>query len=549
MIKYVRSYFYYFLIFLFVILLYGKAIFFSFVSDDWFNIFDNAKVYSLSDLKEIFLSSQLNFGAAPYYRPFDTLYFLITYRIFGDNPFYHHLLSLILFVIFSWLLFLFYKKFSKDKILALFFSLLFISHPALVEVVCWISARNQIIEGIIFISMMLCLEAYRNNSSFLYISIIIILGYFAIFFHDIGLAVIPLVFLYSLFFLKGKDRYKLVFTFIIALAPAVMVRNMVVSTEFLKSPLKNHLFTFFNLFRAYLNNIFFPLKLKIHYYDLQIKSVLDRDVAFSFFIWAVFVLLALFFSRKERKILYGFLWFFITLIPASGLLNFIPKSLISDRYLFLPLIGLFLSMLLIVERIQIKKKYFYCLCLIVAAIFSLINTKLSNSWKNDLVYSLRKVKEYPDNAAERNNLAAEYIKRGELKLAETEILEAMRLSKKPVDVLYITFAYIEYLKGDATRAEGIYLEYLKHDHNNYRVLYNLGTLYLEQGRTDLAKINLEKAIKIAPSDSFDYAEISNNLAIIYLAEGDKLKARSLFEQALKIKPYEERYIKNLRATY
>lgn len=143
------------IIVIWILVLYGKSVFFSFVTDDWINIFENIKVYSLTDIKSIFLKPQVNFGGDTYYRPLDTIYFLLCYKSFGNNPFNYHLLNIFFFLIYSVLFYKFLSMFIVQKVFAVLLTILLVSHPLMVEPVAWISARNQILLGIFCYTVLL----------------------------------------------------------------------------------------------------------------------------------------------------------------------------------------------------------------------------------------------------------------------------------------------------------------------------------------------------------------------------------------------------------
>lgn len=534
---------------LFIFLIYGKSLFFSFVTDDWFNIFDNAKVFSLNRLDLIFTSPQLNFGEPVYYRPFDTLYFLITFYIFGSTPFFYHLLSLLLLAIFSFFLFSFLKKKVNDNILALFFSLIFLSHPAITEVTGWISARNQIIEGILFLLTIAFFEKAYQKDSLLWFLSSIITATGALFFHDIGVMLFPVLLAYIFLFLEVPHWNKKKVCFLVLFSALFLVffiiRSRLVPVEIFKYPLKTHLFTSFTIFSAYIKNIFFPVDLKIHYYDLNIKNHLDGEVFSSILITLSFFIVNIYCARKDKRVLFGFLFFLFTIFPASGLVKFIHKSLISDRYLFLPLIGVIISSS-ILERYLSKKRLLYGILCFIIIVFSSLSFNRLDIWRDDLANALERVREHPNNPVERSNLAAEYIKMNQLDLAEKELMVALNMSEKPIEPIYINMAILYNLLGNQKESEKFYLDYLSYDPQSYRVLYNLGTFYLSHGDIKRGKEILEKALKLAPAGSFEFADISNNLGIISLQERDKERAKQYFLQALKIKPYEEKYLKNFQ---
>ncbi|GAB4438909.1 MAG: hypothetical protein OHK0040_10400 [bacterium] len=537
---------YYLLALLFVLLLYGKTLTFSFVTDDWFNLFENAKVFNLADIKEIFTKPQINFGEAIYYRPFDTISFLALLKAFGDVTALYHLTNVLLLALFSFLFYYLLSLHFLDKRLSFFCLLIYLAHPLLVEPVAWISAKNQIVEGIMFLSALISLEKIAKEDS-KYIILLFIAAVLALLFHDTGIMLLPLMWAYVLIFHKEKVRNKrylsLLFLLTVFFTLLVFFRNSVVPFPKSPYPVKTHILTAITILAAYIKNMVFPFSLKIHYYNLTVKENFDSDLIVSSLILLITFVPLILYSKKNKIALFGSFFFLLTFFPASGLVKFIQKSLISDRYTFLPLIGVTIIVCSVLDKISKKTILYYSLCFVVL-VFSITNFIRQDVWRDDLANAIERVREYPDNAVERSNLAAEYMKLGMLDSAEKELITAFQVSKKPEEGVYNNYAMLATLRGDLKLTEEIYLEYLKHNEKSHRTLYNLGTFYLERGEKEKAKLYLEKALRYVQKDSYEYADILNNLGIIAYLSNDKPLSKRCFEEALKARPYDERYRKN-----
>lgn len=536
----------YLLALLFVLLLYGKTLTFSFVTDDWFNLFENAKVYNLTDIKEIFTKPQINFGEAIYYRPFDTISFLLSLKLFGNATALYHLTNVLLLVLFSFLFYYLLSLHFSDKKLNFFCLLIYLAHPLLVEPVAWISAKNQIVEGIMFLSALISIEKIAKGDD-KYIILLFIAVASALLFHDTGIMLLPLMWAYAIIFHKDKMCNKkylaLLFFMTVIFTLFVIFRNSVVPFPKSPYPVKNHLLTATTILSSCIKNIVFPFSLKIHYYNLTVKEKLDIDVITSSVVLLITFVPLILYTMKNKTALFGVLFFFFTFFPASGLVKFIQKSLISDRYIFLPLMGVMLIVCSALNKISKKPLLYYSLCSVIL-IFSISNFIRQDVWRDDLANAVERVREYPDNAIERSNLAAEYMKLGMLDSAEKELVTALQVSKKPEEAVYNNYAMLATLLGDLKLTEELYLEYLKNNEKSHRTLYNLGTFYLERGEKEKAKLYLEKALKYVQKDSYEYADIVNNLGIIAYLSNDKPLSKRYFKEALKVRPYDERYRKN-----
>lgn len=68
--------------------------------------------------------------------------------------------------------------------------------------------------------------------------------------------------------------------------------------------------------------------------------------------------------------------------------------------------------------------------------------------------------------------------------------------------------------------------------DNYKVISSLGWAYLENKKLELAKENLEAALRLNNKDAFSY----NNLGIVLQLQGENEKAKLSFEKAKELKP-------------
>jgi arylsulfatase A-like enzyme/Flp pilus assembly protein TadD len=107
---------------------------------------------------------------------------------------------------------------------------------------------------------------------------------------------------------------------------------------------------------------------------------------------------------------------------------------------------------------------------------------------------------------------------------------------------YLGLAYAE--KNDFEKAMSHYLKAEDADPNNPIVYYNIGNLYLKQGRDAEAADYYIKALDKDP----ELAEAYQNLGLVYRRQNQVEKSVSCFEQALKLKPDSQLTKNELQAT-
>lgn len=531
---------------LLILLVFGKSLNFSFVTDDLPNIFDTAKRYSLFDIDKIFSNPMV--VHQNYYRPLDTFYFVFTYAFFGNNHFFYHLLNLIFHITAVFMFYNFLNSMRKDDdFYNLFFAAIFAVHPVNVEPVCWISAKSQIINAILLLLLLKSVNvSLTGRKKFFSIFLLVISG---LFFHEIFIVSIFWIICYVTLLKKDVDKRSFIS---ITLATFVaFFLYLMLRFIFLKKfagdayPFVERFYTMFLIIKEYLKIMFNPFALRVHYYDLKAVSQINLSVLLAMIVVLIFIV-AIVLNRKNKIMLFGGVLFFLSLLPSSGIITFVHKSLISDRYLYIPLMAF---LIFISELIKPLYRRFKKLSLIVLSaviiFFAIFSNVRSNIWENELSNVLQRIREFPNSPIERINLACVYVLDGRIDEAEKELLLSIKLSQKPSALSYLNLSYIYRLKGDIAGAAEQLEKYLEFDDKSVPVLYSLGVIKQETGDIVGAKKLYEKAYLLSLEGSEERANILNNLGVIYLQEGDLEKARRCFEEAYEILPYQE----NIRRNY
>jgi tetratricopeptide (TPR) repeat protein len=120
------------------------------------------------------------------------------------------------------------------------------------------------------------------------------------------------------------------------------------------------------------------------------------------------------------------------------------------------------------------------------------------------------------------------------------------LKNNPEDIYALNqlgIIYGEYGKYDLALQK--FSEILKIDINNSSAYNNMGNIYLLQGELDKAQTSYEAAKELDPED----AGILVNLAWIYYKKGEKEKAKNTFLQAIEISPSIEEEFSELKEIF
>ena len=136
---------------------FANTLFSGFAYDDQTQILENQLIRSFSNIptaftKEVWFWRVLQDKdptketgpTTPYYRPVFTLYLMIAWHLFGDQPAGWHVINVLMHLLAVYLAFLILEKLTKDLKIATLATLLFALHPLRTESVAWISGVTDL---------------------------------------------------------------------------------------------------------------------------------------------------------------------------------------------------------------------------------------------------------------------------------------------------------------------------------------------------------------------------------------------------------------------
>jgi Flp pilus assembly protein TadD len=464
----------------------------SFVWDDVLLVVDNTHIRNSTYLPAIF-TSDLYHGdaqAAAYYRPLQTVSYMVDYIIGGLNPFGFHLTNLLLHLTCVWLLWLLIEGLSGSRALALVVAALFAVHPLGTNAVTYISGRA---DSLAFAAMLVSFLLFRRYRASADESLPVrlatfagcILAYVAALFSRENALLFPgLIAAHCLIFEadrrpKLSDVLQAVAPFAIVTLAFLLWRSAVIELHG-KPVFPVQVLTpveraevFFRAVATYLGVLIWPA-------HLQMERQLSAGGAWLHMLTAVggLGLLGLlcticWAACRSPLAHFGLWWFAISLSPMLGLLNL--TATVAEHWLYVPSIGIYLAVAAGLFHLQSRWdgaqqrriQQAAAAGVFVALIALSLRTIHRNAdWANDLVVHAKTKQTAPNSDRARNNLARSYLAAGQPGPALLELLEAERIN--PRDLL---------------------------------VKENLASLYLFDGRLDLAMSKNEECLHIDPGDS------------------------------------------------
>ncbi len=477
---------------------YGNSLGGQFIWDDDFLIKNNAYIKDWSHAADIF-SKDIGAGAGKKYsayRPVQILSYALDYSLWGLNAKGFRLTNLLLHILAALSVYWLIALLFKNRLLALFTSLLFIVHPVHTEAVSYISGRADLL-AVLFICFSLIFYIKNLDAKSAGVNALMIVSYsLALLSRESSVVFVPLLLLYHYAFRKKivADSFIPVasltlfyfFVRLVFLKGILPELNTVTTTAFQRMP------GFFVALVSYLRLLLLPFDLHMEYGN-KIFSFADPKALLGL---AIFVALSVYAFKKRKAgpvILFSTGWFFIALAPVANI--FFPvNAYMAEHWLYLPSIGFFLLVSRLGQGLALPKvlgrwarpRLAQVVAVLLVASYACLTVKQNAYWNDPLTFFQRTVRYAPDSHR------------------------------------------LHYDFGNFLEAQGRYDEAISHykrsielNPRNALVYNNLAITYFETGKTDEAIATFKKAIQADPS----YKDAYYNLSLVVLKSSQGSQGR------------------------
>ncbi|MCX5695103.1 MAG: glycosyltransferase family 39 protein [Candidatus Omnitrophica bacterium] len=447
------------LLLLAVLLIYSSSLRNGFVLDDQVLIVENPLIKS-GEAKAIFSSSIYDLPKT--YRPIQQLSYSLDYKIWGLNPFGFHLSNIILHILNSVLVYFIICLIATIP-LAQAASLMFAVHPVNSSVVAYIGGRADSLAALCMLLSILFFRRFTLPSSKKNYILSLLFAWLALLCRESSLILPLLLFLVLSINPSGLKRFKYILPFLALDLAYIILRVKVFGAQafwlpFSGLPLFFNALNFLYIILKYLNILILPLNLHMLRTTPFIISLLDPRVLFTFLILTLLGFF-LFKERKNKLVLFGAAWFFCGLIPVFFLLSAYPwlkAALLAESWLYLPCVGVFLLVALIMKKLSRVGKFLF---IIVVIIFSLLTYQANDYWKDNLSVYRNILKYLPQENPVRKNLIREYLRLGMYAEAATELKKFSQSYPESSERFVLEGDYY-FAKGELAQARNSYTEAL-----------------------------------------------------------------------------------------
>ena len=521
---------------------------------------------------------------AGFWHPLTWWSHMLDCELFGLNPAGHHFMSLLLHTTNVLLLFWLLQQWTGALWRSFFVAALFALHPLNVESVAWVAERKNVLSTLFWL---LTLGAYvyyvkkPHWKRYLPVFVLFVLGLMA----KPMLVTLPCVLLLLDYWPLGRlgsswsefrqRGSKLLLEKAPLLAPAVAAGILTIHAQHqlgalpslqqlsLDARLSNALTSFV----AYLGKMVWPTDLAVFYPHPEASLPLGQTVL-AILVMSTLSVLVLWGTRSYPYLLVGWLWYLGTLFPVSGLIQ-VGRHAMADRYMYVPLIGLFILSVWgctqWLDRSQFRKGLG-----IGASLFLLVGLSMSTRlqlahWQNGITLFEHAIRSTENNYLAHNNLGTAFLEAGEIDKGMEQLSIALEIKPESPEVLYNlglalkqkghldgaaryfaealdtspnladahnNLGIIRMAQGDGEKAMQHFSKALEIDPQLFAAHNNLGAALDLKGRSEEAIAHYQRALQLAPSSYL----IHNNLGKMFMETGDLDKAARHFSKVIEIEP-------------
>jgi len=548
-----------------------SAIYLQVINHDFINFDDDIYITSNKYVTGGITAENLGWSLTSIYaanwHPITWLSHMADVQLYGMNPGGHHLTNIIIHLISTLLLLIFFFRLTGAIWQSAFVAAIFALHPTHVESVAWVAERKDLLSALFYFSTLLIYAEFATKRT-------PILYFLALFSFMLGLMSKPMLvslpFVMLLIDFWPLDRFgderlkdkqisfvaKLILLvkekipfFACALISGIITiyaQNQwgAINTLY-EAPLGLRLSNAIVAYVKYIGKALWP-------HDLSVYYPLPTYIPTWHIIGSLVILLllsAISFKSRHRYpfLLTGWFWFLVTLVPVIGLIQVGSQS-IADRYTYISMIGLSIMIAWGISCLMEGLRYrrlILCSLTGMAVIGSAALTYRQLSYWQDSISLYRHAIQVTDGATGGStfihaNLGLALYDKGDLDGAIQEYEEALSIYPNYANALN-NLGLALYGKGDIDGAIQSYEEALLVNPNHVNAHNNLGIALADTGNMEKAIQEYQKALSI----DMNNANAHFNLAHALELKGEIDMAIAEYEKGLQIDPNNEMANRNL----
>jgi protein O-mannosyl-transferase len=490
-------------------------------------------------------------GRAGNWHPLTWISHLLDVSLFGLDAARHHATTVVFHLINTLLLFVVLRAMTGAVWRSAIVAALFAVHPLHVESVAWLSERKDVLSTLFWLLATWAYVGYARRpgvARYVLVAVLLALGLMA----KPMLVTLPFVFLLLDVWPLGRigasagadsrvARWRGVVIEKLPLVAIVMASSVVTFiaqrqggavSDLDAIPFGHRMANGVVAYATYLVKMVWPAGLSVFYpqpVSVPVLTVVGALVLLS-------VVTALVVRERGRRpfLAVGWLWYLGTLVPVIGLVQ-VGTQAMADRYTYVPLIGVFVGIVWLVDewlraktaaRIAglVGAAVIVCALAVTARAQVAVWRDSETLWRHALVVA-------PDNYYAHNALGALLNERGQIDEAVPHFTEAVGLQPSFPDAHNNLGLTLE-RRGRLEEAAAQYRAAVEINAGFAEAHNNLGAVLMRTGRVDEAVGHLRTAISLDPERAVTYSNLGQALAV----RGELAAAITEFRRALEHQP-------------
>jgi tetratricopeptide (TPR) repeat protein len=530
--------------------------------DDPFYLTNNSHVKYGISLESIIWAFTTTLGAN--WHPLTWLSHMLDCQLFGLNPLWHHLTSVLFHIANTLLLFWILKRMTGKIWASAFVAAAFALHPLHVESVAWAAERKDVLSGLFWMLTIASYIRYTEHPSLgRYLPVFLVFG--------VGLMAKPMLVTlpFVLFLLdywplgrfqwgrsfghQRRPAWRLIVEkiplFILSAALSIVtyvIQQSAGAMELGKSyPLNIRISNAAVSYIAYIGKLIYPSRLAVLYpYPGDSLPLWQPIVSLLILV----VISAGVIYTAKRYLATGWFWYIGTLVPVIGLVQ-IGNQMMADRYTYLPSIGIFIMVAWgaaeLVARWRYRETMLGICAGIVLTALSICTLLQVRYWRNGSTLYERAILVTENNYIMHCNYGTSLSEEGLDDEALKHLGVALQINPR---YYYVHYGIGTVLLKQEKFAEAIecFNKAIRFKPDYHKAYSDLGVALSRQGKTDQAIENWKRALSLKP----DYYPASYNIGAAMIEQGRYEDSINYFNAAVKAKPdWAEAYYEMGRAFY
>ena len=500
----------------------------AFVSDDHVSVERNAVIRGLDAAHLARIAT--TFDDANYI-PVKVLTIAVDYRLWGLDPTGYHVTNVAIHAAAALVVYALLARMGLAPAVAVLAALAWAVHPVQVESVAWISERKNVLSGLLFLAAFHVYLGFSARPSAARYALVVLLYGLALL-SKMNTVVLPAIVLAYEVAWRGRWRWRdgAVVLPLLALGAVVVWANLAGNTSHGASwhgggPVVTWLSSAVVVWR-YVAKLVWPVGLAARYAVPLYGSLLDPPVLAAVVGLAALGVAIAWMVATRRRAAFWLAWFVVCLAP---MLNVIPfRSLMQDRYLYLPLLGPIALVAFALDarlRAPRARRLAGAAAVALLAVAGTRTVDLVEMWDSDFTL-------WQGEARTAAFLAPDPVYVPPEAEARRAYLRRALEGRPSSPFLRNNLAGMAYSAGRAADAvPGLEAAHvLAPEHPT--ILVNLGRAYARTDRPDDARRLLERAVARAPYD----VQVHLALGRLLLSLGDAAGARRALELAASLIP-------------